>query len=64
MALILESGKLRLSTEEVASYRAAADRLHESCQRSIHCDLQGDRNRTKLAGGAPTDQRRQGTVDH
>ena len=35
MASILESGKLRLSQEEVISYRAAADRLHESCQMAV-----------------------------
>jgi hypothetical protein len=35
MASIFESGKLRLSPEEVGSYRAAADRLHESCQMTL-----------------------------
>jgi hypothetical protein len=32
---ILESGKLRLSPEEVSSYRAAADRLHEACEMAL-----------------------------
>lgn len=35
MASILESGNVRLSPEELISYRAAADRLHESCQMAI-----------------------------
>jgi hypothetical protein len=34
----LESGKLRLSPEELIGYRTAVDRLHESCQMTI--DLQ------------------------
>jgi hypothetical protein len=29
---ILESGKPQLSVEEVSTYRAAADRLHEACE--------------------------------
>jgi len=32
---ILESGKLRLSPEEMSSYRAAADRLHEACEMAL-----------------------------
>jgi hypothetical protein len=35
MPSILESGKLRLSPEEVRSYRAAADRLHEACAMAL-----------------------------
>jgi len=35
MATILESGKLQLSPKEVVSYRAAANRLHESCHRTL-----------------------------
>jgi len=35
MASILESGKVRLSPEEVVSYRAATHRLHESCQMTL-----------------------------
>ena len=35
MASLLESGMLLLSPEEAASYRAAAARLHESCQFSL-----------------------------
>jgi hypothetical protein len=32
---ILESGKLRLSPEEVSGYRAAADRVHEACEMAL-----------------------------
>jgi hypothetical protein len=32
---ILESGKLQLSPEEVSTYRAATDRLHEACEMAL-----------------------------
>ena len=32
MPSVLECGKLRLSTEEAATYCAAAERLHEACE--------------------------------
>jgi hypothetical protein len=32
---ILESGRLQLSTDEVSTYRAAADRLHEACETAL-----------------------------
>jgi len=35
MADLLESGKLRLSREEVSRYRSAADRLHETCAMAL-----------------------------
>ena len=32
---LLESGKLQLSSEEASAYRAAADRLHETCETAL-----------------------------
>ena len=32
---LLESGKLQLSPEEASAYRAAADRLHETCEMAL-----------------------------
>ena len=32
---LLESGKLQLSREEASAYRAAADRLHETCEMAL-----------------------------
>jgi len=35
MPTVLECGKLRLSSEEAAVSRAAADRLHEACEMAL-----------------------------
>ncbi len=35
MPYLLESGKLQLSREEASAYRAAADRLHETCEMAL-----------------------------